>query len=451
MKIKNKVQIVVIVETSILQFEFKGPIPSGFQNITGSLEEIDQNNFSLGAKRELFEESKINTEVIDLNLTFEFSDRWGNQCLEKVFLAYLTIKPDVVLSEEHKSFRFVPINELKENHFTYISNYQAARRAIDTLKSLNKLPATLVCILLFFAFTLSKEILATEPFWAKLHEGAPIYNLQNQPVRTLKKDLISKIAPDQENSLDYFLIYNKEGTPVLKIDPKNVTPIDQELALLPGPQVLETYPPRKFINAPDQKATFSGQLNIHVDQIQAGPLSSVSQNEIKSEWGQRYELRTFYHAKIEPFESSDLTKSFVIPFYIGLALNMQNHTWKNETQNDKLTVFGAGPVVGSSFFQENDQGYRASLGIEYALTYKLESARNQEDSSIEKFKGTIFDFGVEKYWRTSFGDLTFGSHYRRHILSLNTNENATRNLPPQKITLNTIGIMLGLTYHWEKL
>lgn len=128
--IKRKVQVVVVAQNEILLMEFNNEIPNnyvGFQNITGAVEEGE--NFLEAAIRELNEEAGIESEVIELNLNFEFFDRWKKNCQEKVYLCHLDKKPKIILNEEHLFYKWLPLNEIKESDFTFISNFQAAIEA----------------------------------------------------------------------------------------------------------------------------------------------------------------------------------------------------------------------------------------------------------------------------------------------------------------------------------
>lgn len=137
-EIKKKVQVVVIAENSLLLFEFNNQIPNnyvGFQNITGAVE--GDESYIAAAERELSEEAGLNEQVIDLNLQYEFFDRWKKQCIEKVFLCHLDKKLPITLNEEHLFYKWVPFSEVKESDYTFPSNYQAylaAKKYIEEKK-----------------------------------------------------------------------------------------------------------------------------------------------------------------------------------------------------------------------------------------------------------------------------------------------------------------------------
>jgi 8-oxo-dGTP pyrophosphatase MutT (NUDIX family) len=134
--LKKKVQVLVIAEAELLLFEFNNQLPNnyvGFQNITGSVE--GEESFLEGALRELQEEAGISAPVIDLNLKFTFNDRWKNHCEEKVYLCHLPIKPKIVLNEEHLFCKWIPLEEVRAEDYTFPSNFEAFLAAKELVGS----------------------------------------------------------------------------------------------------------------------------------------------------------------------------------------------------------------------------------------------------------------------------------------------------------------------------
>jgi 8-oxo-dGTP pyrophosphatase MutT (NUDIX family) len=133
--LKKKVQVVVIAESCLLLFEFNNEIPNnyvGWQNITGAVE--GDESFVEAAMRELAEEAGIENDVIDLQMKYEFFDRWKNQCVEQVYLCLLKTIPPVVLNEEHLNFKWVPLENVKPHDFTFSSNFEAFLKAKSFIK-----------------------------------------------------------------------------------------------------------------------------------------------------------------------------------------------------------------------------------------------------------------------------------------------------------------------------
>lgn len=129
--LKKKVQVVIIAEESLLLFEFNNQIPNnyvGFQNITGSVD--GDESFEEAAIRELAEEAGVDSSVIDINKEFSFFDRWKKHCVEKVYLCHLNKKPEITLNDEHLFYKWVPVNDVVVNDFTFPTNFEAFESCI---------------------------------------------------------------------------------------------------------------------------------------------------------------------------------------------------------------------------------------------------------------------------------------------------------------------------------
>ena len=126
---KRKIQIVTIAKESLLLLQFAKFYDGGFQNITGSVEKDE--TFIEAAERELFEEIGIKEKLKDINLTFNFLDRWGFMVEEKVYLCDLDAFPSIQLSEEHQGFKWIPLKEVLRKDFVFPTNFDAFKRALD--------------------------------------------------------------------------------------------------------------------------------------------------------------------------------------------------------------------------------------------------------------------------------------------------------------------------------
>ena len=103
-----------------------------WQNITGFVE--DDEDFIEGAKREAVEETALMESniksILDLNMTFEFHDRWGNDVIEEVFSIEANSKWEVDLDPtEHQDYRWISEDELTPESVHFKSNYRALLKA----------------------------------------------------------------------------------------------------------------------------------------------------------------------------------------------------------------------------------------------------------------------------------------------------------------------------------
>jgi len=132
-KLKKKIQIVIIAENKLLLLQFAKLYDGGFQNITGSVEKNE--SFLEAAHRELEEEiGNSTTDLCDLNCDFYFHDQWKNDVHEKVFLCQFEKIPTIKLSHEHQDFKWIPIEKVSIKDFVFPSNFKAFQKAMEFIK-----------------------------------------------------------------------------------------------------------------------------------------------------------------------------------------------------------------------------------------------------------------------------------------------------------------------------
>lgn len=130
--LKQKVQVVTIAEGQLLLLQFAKFHNEGFQNITGSVE-YDE-SYLEAARREMLEEIGVSDNVVDTGMTFHFHDRWGCDVEEKVFLYNPPAKPAIRLSEEHQSYKWIPVSLVRREDFVFPTNFDAFKKALELCK-----------------------------------------------------------------------------------------------------------------------------------------------------------------------------------------------------------------------------------------------------------------------------------------------------------------------------
>jgi 8-oxo-dGTP pyrophosphatase MutT (NUDIX family) len=129
---KQKIQIVIFAEGQLLLLQFASLYNGGYQNITGSVEANE--TFHEAAARELMEEVGLAANLKDPNLKFNFSDRWGYQVEEMVFYCEFSKIPSIKLSEEHQSYKWVPVEKISLSDFVFPTNFEAFKKAMEFRK-----------------------------------------------------------------------------------------------------------------------------------------------------------------------------------------------------------------------------------------------------------------------------------------------------------------------------
>lgn len=103
-----------------------------WQNVTGSVE--DGEDFHLGARRELFEETAISDEVFPIDYEITFHDRWGKDVTEKCYYTITAIKEVKLDPSEHEAFEWKKANEVVASDFEFETNYIAFQKAYECIK-----------------------------------------------------------------------------------------------------------------------------------------------------------------------------------------------------------------------------------------------------------------------------------------------------------------------------
>ncbi len=138
MKVKNKAQVVVATNDSLLLLKLIPKRGHFWQNITGGVDKGEE--VFEGAKRELEEESGFTLkdgQLFDLKHSFSFEGRRG-PCTEYVFLFLLDkIKNPTLDGKEHESFKWVKIKEVTKDCYKYDSNWEAFQKAYDFILNLD--------------------------------------------------------------------------------------------------------------------------------------------------------------------------------------------------------------------------------------------------------------------------------------------------------------------------
>lgn len=105
---------------------------SFWQNITGSVEKGE--TFEEAGLREAIEETGLKIEsivdIINLGLTYEFTDQWKRKVHEECFLIIVDHSFKVQIdSHEHQDHKWLPIKDIHSDVVKYPSNYEPLVKA----------------------------------------------------------------------------------------------------------------------------------------------------------------------------------------------------------------------------------------------------------------------------------------------------------------------------------
>ena len=103
-----------------------------WQNVTGKVE--NDESFEEGGLREVIEETQLDIEtivdIVDLGLSYDFTDQRGRKVHEKCFLIICDKKWDIKIDpKEHQDFKWINPSEVEEGIVKYRSNLETLEKA----------------------------------------------------------------------------------------------------------------------------------------------------------------------------------------------------------------------------------------------------------------------------------------------------------------------------------
>lgn len=103
-----------------------------WQNVTGKIE--DEETFEEGGLREAIEETQLKIEtivdIVDLGLSYDFTDQRGRKVHEKSFLIICDKMWDIKIDpKEHQSFKWIEQDEVQEGIVKFRSNLETLEKA----------------------------------------------------------------------------------------------------------------------------------------------------------------------------------------------------------------------------------------------------------------------------------------------------------------------------------
>jgi len=122
---------VLLLQTNVRRGEF-------WQNVTGSLEDVDQQIVD-GAFREVLEETSMEKTAVlkfsSLPLEYKFRDQWQRDVEEFTFCFVVESNAKVKIdSSEHQNYQWIKCDMIKKDHYKYPSNFEVFEAGLNWVK-----------------------------------------------------------------------------------------------------------------------------------------------------------------------------------------------------------------------------------------------------------------------------------------------------------------------------
>jgi hypothetical protein len=276
----------------------------------------------------------------------------------------------------------------------------------------------------------AKTLNPRKPYMVFLRPGSVLTNISDRKEVAIEKGFYANVLEIDPNKRDTFLVYNKNGVAVYETATTSVVEVADDLRILPKYAAEISYPDPQNFQIDDESSFFDTQFNIHYDNLLTTEFNSIYSDQLESVFATRLELRTLYVS--------------TLPVNMGLNLNYQSTSWKNDFDQVKLSILSFGPQIQRFIYQEEKMAVSVLFGAEYAPIYRTSSG-----NSVETYQATLFDLGLESIWATNMGKWSIGAHLRRHDLTLKTSTREGLQPLTEEIIINSIGAMIGYKYEWN--
>ncbi len=288
------------------------------------------------------------------------------------------------------------------------------------------------CMLYFNLMVFSSTVVAKElsPYTVYIKAGAVLETLDGKSKIFLDKGIYAKVLEEDPLKRDIFQVYDKRMKPKYEVLSQYIVEIAEDTKLLPNLDPQKVYPPQSVFQIENTIANYETQFNFHVDSLQLAELNEIYNDKISYILSYRYEMRTLFTS--------------TLPFLFGASLNYQAASWTNEFETINLTILSLGPTFKYKRTIFDNITASAVVGGEFAPVYKGASSKLQES-----YTALIYDLGAEAEWKTAYGNLSLGTHFRHHYLTLDKTNRESLKTTPKEYSLSSLGAMIGYRFEWS--
>lgn len=448
-KENKKTQVVIISKKEREVLLLKAAAPRNFwQNVTGSMELVDKNNFFECAKRELYEETSINSneceQFLDLELEFRYIGRRNDTVVEKSFLALLSEKQTIEISNEHSDYKWVPIVKISESNYQYQSNFQtfvSAKRLLEKMGILKynfKLILPIIFVFCCFILPLKSNLLmaenSTDLMLIMVPKGVPLYSFGQNETIINEKEFYSYAKIDNTNNSYTFLV-NHGGELTYETLTNSIVQIRKDLDLLPKPTYPISYPPLPKEHKLDERLYIKELITLS---------TSISEKKY---------FTNNLDQTINSFRSSSIeVSSYLIwrkPIYLGLAVKYEKATLEADYDYtwDRLKI-GPTIIIRQSlqkFLQI--KRFRVNFELKYLRSLYAHLKNDQYRIDINTSE-TELNIRMLFHYENRFGNWYLGPTYSRNTFS--TKESALNRYNNEirfsNVGVNSIGVSVGYSF-----
>ncbi|MEI8346596.1 MAG: hypothetical protein WCG27_03960 [Pseudomonadota bacterium] len=278
-----------------------------------------------------------------------------------------------------------------------------------------------------------KKHLAWDPvrFYAMLKKGSPIED--NRTHQILTTSMSYYVLVQQEDYRGKVItLFTKKGQAKYNTSMKFIIPLEQDLAIMPTPSALETYPPRKQseLRLVDPYLTLGHRFLWQNEIVFPFYFEKAFDTNLRGTTAYRLEYQLFY--------------MWDFPLKLGALVNYQKMSWKTDDGSGSWNSTNIGPILLFTIY--NWERVRLEGMGSWQSAYR---SSLQFDDQYYNMVANYWQVGLQAiipYW---VGGWVAGLYYRQSMVAFQDTLPATSpsNFNEGERRIYSWGINLG--YHWD--
>jgi hypothetical protein len=284
--------------------------------------------------------------------------------------------------------------------------------------------------LLIAPLAIATETLAiNEPYLVSLSAGSRLVSISDGKEIFTERQMFVYVLEKNFRYRDTFWVYDNQKIKKYTTSAFNITKLDTDLRILPKNEYFNPFSTINNLEKIDHQYFFQSSFTVFFEQIAMVDLATSYAAQRNSANSTRFELRTQYHA--------------IFPVQFGFNLNFQSMYMANSSEQINLSLLSFGPSFGYELLKTDHLKVSLLAGAEYAPF-----AQSKSSTLIENFYAYSYDFGVETQFPGNFGNFTFGTQIRNHVLLLKNTTRPNADLQTE-FKLSAVSLSIGYKLEWE--
>ena len=234
-------------------------------------------------------------------------------------------------------------------------------------------------------FWTSKYKLKTAPFKVLLLKGSKAYDLIEEKNIIISEEIFATARLNSSNT-DEVEILDKKNRPRLTTKYKNIAVIEEDLNIMPKPEIFTTYRNYKYKKDKDHSFTLLSSVHLQKEYLNTGYYNDFFNTNIVSATGSRISFKTLYQTAFK------INLGFIGDYEFG-KINSNHFKYKYRT-----IIFG--PIFEWNFFKNKTISTSINLSLQKTIGFKI-----QNTNKSYNFSHSVYQAGIQGGVPIKTGDI----------------------------------------------